>query len=292
MLELYFNAQIPFQACLEIMGLYGANKAAELAEVVGGAILAAELSLATAIISDDFAKAHQMLARWGTNVSESDSLLDVFEIAATEVMKVPQMPSRDTLMKIYGCYKQAACGDVNVAKPSLFSTDLKARAKWYAWAAHKGQSREDAMREYIKLVCAVNPNFKTSKPVDELRMPLPKKKGHSAASSPEADDSSDVRVTLAEPTLTTNAVATAQNEEQGRVEVRVSAMAEDFMEELPLPEDIDVPSTPTSGAPRDEVEELKRQLQEMAIENERLQRKIEDMKRPLEQMRRQIFGSE
>jgi len=51
------------RACLEIMGLHGANNAQALAEVCAGLALAGELSIIGALCSGDFAGAHQRLAR-------------------------------------------------------------------------------------------------------------------------------------------------------------------------------------------------------------------------------------
>ena len=51
------------RACLEIMGLAGEGKAQALAEVCGGLALAGELSIAAALCSGGFTRAHQELAR-------------------------------------------------------------------------------------------------------------------------------------------------------------------------------------------------------------------------------------
>jgi len=51
------------RACLELMGLYGADKAQALAEVCAGLALAGELSIIGALCSGDFAGAHERLAR-------------------------------------------------------------------------------------------------------------------------------------------------------------------------------------------------------------------------------------
>lgn len=51
------------RACLEIMGLSGPGKARALAEVCAGLCLAGELSIAGAMCSGDFVRAHQLLAR-------------------------------------------------------------------------------------------------------------------------------------------------------------------------------------------------------------------------------------
>jgi hydroxymethylglutaryl-CoA reductase (NADPH) len=51
------------RACLEIMGLAGEGKAQALAEVCAALALAGELSIAAALCSGDFTRAHQELAR-------------------------------------------------------------------------------------------------------------------------------------------------------------------------------------------------------------------------------------
>lgn len=51
------------QACLEILGLSGPGHARALAELCAALCLAGELSIAGAICSGDFARAHQLLAR-------------------------------------------------------------------------------------------------------------------------------------------------------------------------------------------------------------------------------------
>ena len=73
-----------------------------------------------------------------------------FETAVADSRKLGQRPDNATLLKIYGLYKQATEGDVSVAKPGF--SDLVGRAKWDAWNAVKGVSREDAMRRYVELI--------------------------------------------------------------------------------------------------------------------------------------------
>ncbi len=58
------GTSLPSQhACLNIMGLYGENKARALAEVVTALCLAGELSIMGALCSGDFTRAHRVLAR-------------------------------------------------------------------------------------------------------------------------------------------------------------------------------------------------------------------------------------
>jgi hydroxymethylglutaryl-CoA reductase (NADPH) len=49
--------------CLEIMGCYGKGKVNKFAEIVAGAVLAGEISLAAAISSSDWVSAHEEYGR-------------------------------------------------------------------------------------------------------------------------------------------------------------------------------------------------------------------------------------
>ena len=49
--------------CLEIMDCYGAGKAKKLAEIIGGVALCGELSLASAILADDWVHSHETYGR-------------------------------------------------------------------------------------------------------------------------------------------------------------------------------------------------------------------------------------
>lgn len=64
------GTSLPTQrACLEIMGLAGAGQARALAEICGALALAGEISLTSAICANEFARAHQKLAR-GRNAGQ------------------------------------------------------------------------------------------------------------------------------------------------------------------------------------------------------------------------------
>jgi diazepam-binding inhibitor (GABA receptor modulator, acyl-CoA-binding protein) len=73
-----------------------------------------------------------------------------FTEAAEAVQRLPKRPDNDTLLQLYGLYKQASAGDVQGSRPGLF--DLKGRAKYDAWSELKGTPREQAMRDYVALV--------------------------------------------------------------------------------------------------------------------------------------------
>lgn len=73
-----------------------------------------------------------------------------FDQAVADSKKLSERPDNSTLLKIYGLYKQATEGDVSQPKPGF--GDLVGRAKWDAWNALKGRTREDAMQAYVDLI--------------------------------------------------------------------------------------------------------------------------------------------
>jgi carboxylesterase len=73
-----------------------------------------------------------------------------FEAAQAAAKRLGEKPDNETLLELYSYYKQGSQGDAGNDRPGTF--DFVARAKYDAWAARKGMSREVAMRGYIKLV--------------------------------------------------------------------------------------------------------------------------------------------
>lgn len=74
-----------------------------------------------------------------------------FEQAVADSKELSEKPSNDTLLQLYSLYKQASEGDVNIDAPTN-PFDFVAKAKYEAWDALKGKSKEAAMQEYIDLV--------------------------------------------------------------------------------------------------------------------------------------------
>ena len=74
-----------------------------------------------------------------------------FQQAAADSKTLSEKPSNETLLQLYSLYKQGSDGDVNIDPPSN-PFDFVAKAKYDAWSALKGISKEDAMKEYIELV--------------------------------------------------------------------------------------------------------------------------------------------
>ncbi|QWU86702.1 hypothetical protein CA3LBN_000920 [Candidozyma haemuli] len=69
------------------------------------------------------------------------------------VNNLKNRPDDNTLLKLYGLYKQATVGDNTTAKPGVF--DLKGKYKWQAWEDLKGTSQEDAEKQYIELASSL-----------------------------------------------------------------------------------------------------------------------------------------
>jgi len=73
-----------------------------------------------------------------------------FEQAAKDVHALSERPDNDTLLRLYGLYKQGAEGDVSGPKPGFF--DFVGTAKYEAWAKLSGTNQDDAQQKYIDLV--------------------------------------------------------------------------------------------------------------------------------------------
>ncbi|MBL0334172.1 MAG: acyl-CoA-binding protein [Chitinophagaceae bacterium] len=74
-----------------------------------------------------------------------------FEQAAADSKNLSSKPSNETLLQLYSLYKQGSTGDINTDPPSN-PFDFVGKAKYEAWTALKGKSKEEAMQEYIDLV--------------------------------------------------------------------------------------------------------------------------------------------
>ena len=72
-----------------------------------------------------------------------------FENACKNIKSVTNLDN-ETLLSLYGLYKQAECGDCNTEKPGFF--DPKGSAKWTSWNENKGIDKFTAMRRYVRKV--------------------------------------------------------------------------------------------------------------------------------------------
>ncbi|HEX4853229.1 MULTISPECIES: acyl-CoA-binding protein [Arenimonas] len=77
-------------------------------------------------------------------------LKEQFQKAAQDVMNLAERPDNDTMLRLYGLYKQGSEGDVSGPKPGFF--DFVGTAKYEAWEKLAGTKPEDAMKKYVDLV--------------------------------------------------------------------------------------------------------------------------------------------
>lgn len=76
---------------------------------------------------------------------------ELFEQAVALSKTLSEKPSNETLLQLYSLYKQATEGDAGADGPSN-PFDFVGKAKYDAWTALKGTSKEAAMQQYIDLV--------------------------------------------------------------------------------------------------------------------------------------------
>ncbi len=79
--------------------------------------------------------------------------MDPFLEAVANAPKLNGSPSNEEKGTLYGLYKQATVGDVNVSQPYFF--DVMGRAKWDSWNAHKSKTSDQAKKEYIDFVSSL-----------------------------------------------------------------------------------------------------------------------------------------
>ena len=77
-------------------------------------------------------------------------LKSAFEQASRDIQTLSERPDNDTLLRLYGLYKQGSEGDVKGDKPGFF--DFVGTAKYEAWAKLAGTAQDDAMKKYVDLV--------------------------------------------------------------------------------------------------------------------------------------------
>jgi len=86
---------------------------------------------------------------------EEEQLAATFHARTTDPSLAPLARSlgNSTKLELYALYKQATVGDCGPARPSKF--DVRARAKFDAWARTRGMALTEAMKEYLRLLESV-----------------------------------------------------------------------------------------------------------------------------------------
>lgn len=70
-------------------------------------------------------------------------------VIAVKEATIDFKPNNTQKLKLYAFYKQATEGDIKGECPPAYK--MVDRAKWMAWNAIKGKSRQEAMEGYIKV---------------------------------------------------------------------------------------------------------------------------------------------
>ncbi|THF99086.1 hypothetical protein TEA_024259 [Camellia sinensis var. sinensis] len=73
-----------------------------------------------------------------------------FEEHAEKAKTLPESTTNESKLILYGLYKQATVGPINTSRPGMFN--MRDRAKWDAWKAVEGKSKDEAMSDYITKV--------------------------------------------------------------------------------------------------------------------------------------------
>lgn len=79
------------------------------------------------------------------------NIQEQFDQAVTRSKTLSEKPGNDILLQLYALYKQATEGDVNIDPPAN-AFDFVGKAKFNAWEAIKGKTKDTAMQEYVDLV--------------------------------------------------------------------------------------------------------------------------------------------
>ena len=61
----------------------------------------------------------------------------------------PQPMSDAERLNMYAWFKQSTVGDVNTSRPGMM--DFTGKAKWDAWKATEGMSKDEAQKKYCEL---------------------------------------------------------------------------------------------------------------------------------------------
>jgi diazepam-binding inhibitor (GABA receptor modulating acyl-CoA-binding protein) len=78
--------------------------------------------------------------------AKQDRITQIFKEYCEKIKKYDNIP-QDTLLILYGLYKQSLFGDNKTPEPSFF--DLKGKAKWNSWKKCHGESQYNSMKKYI-----------------------------------------------------------------------------------------------------------------------------------------------
>lgn len=85
-----------------------------------------------------------------SSVSHEEKFNEAVTYINTDSSEFKKPLNNDQKLQLYGLFKQATEGDVKGSQP--WAAQMTARAKWDAWNALKGKTKDAAMGEYVDLV--------------------------------------------------------------------------------------------------------------------------------------------
>lgn len=86
-----------------------------------------------------------------------------FDAAVQQVNNLPDATAAQHMTDLYGLYKQATEGDVNMKHDEVSATEADqpdgpaglSQAQWESWDKYKGLSEDDAKRQYVSKVANI-----------------------------------------------------------------------------------------------------------------------------------------
>ena len=83
-----------------------------------------------------------------------------FSEAKEKVKALKKVPTNEEKALLYGLYKQATVGNINIQQPFILS--FVETTKWNAWNKQKDKSTDEAETAYIETVAALINKYGTS----------------------------------------------------------------------------------------------------------------------------------
>lgn len=78
------------------------------------------------------------------------SIDEKFKQAVEDVKNLPNRPNDETLLQLYGLYKQVTIGNIDIPQP--WAIQIEKRAKWDSWKLFENMDKLKAMARYVEVV--------------------------------------------------------------------------------------------------------------------------------------------
>ena len=78
------------------------------------------------------------------------SIEEKFKKASESVKNLKNRPEDEILLQLYGLYKQATIGNINIPQP--WAIQVEKRSKWDSWKMFENMPKAVAMTKYVEIV--------------------------------------------------------------------------------------------------------------------------------------------